>query len=232
MNIKSTSNKCCDSLGPVTPVKYEHESKYVNYSPEKSTFSQTDKWTNQSLVTPTPGQKIRKHKRWQPPFKLNMQSPSQKEQHLADNSFKCVYKSFYLFEYSLNFVHLDPVDKKSSVLQIMAWCQAGHKPLPELMLTWCPSHKQYFHQIRNSMKFCIGLVLNKFNRSQRNFAHVTTVTLSWHVQNFIVIGWPYFKSEHCFFFFLSAFISPFTWSCHNTIHTLHIDIDVAVDNGI
>ena len=37
---------------------------------------------------------------------------------------------------------------------------------------------------------------------------------------------------YIFFFFLSAFISPFTWSCHNTIHTLHTDIDVAVDNGI
>ena len=32
--------------------------------------------------------------------------------------------------------------------------------------------------------------------SQRNFAHVTTVTLLWCVQNFIVVRWAYFKPEH------------------------------------
>ena len=37
------------------------------------------------------------------------------------------------------------------------------------------------------------------NRSQRNFAHVTTVTLSWHVQNFVVISRVHFKPEHCKF---------------------------------
>ena len=31
--------------------------------------------------------------------------------------------------------------------------------------------------------------------SQRNFAQVTTVTLSWHVQNFVVFGWAHFKPE-------------------------------------
>ena len=34
------------------------------------------------------------------------------------------------------------------------------------------------------------------NRSQRNFASVTTVTLSWRVQNVFVIGLWYFQSEH------------------------------------
>ena len=33
------------------------------------------------------------------------------------------------------------------------------------------------------------------HRSQRNFAHVTTVLLSWRVQNFVVIDWAYFKLE-------------------------------------
>ena len=37
------------------------------------------------------------------------------------------------------------------------------------------------------------------NQSQRNFAHVTTVTLSWRVQNFVVIGRVNFKPEHCKF---------------------------------
>ena len=35
------------------------------------------------------------------------------------------------------------------------------------------------------------------NRSQWNFAHVMTVQLSWHVQNFVVIGGVHFKPEDC-----------------------------------
>ena len=34
------------------------------------------------------------------------------------------------------------------------------------------------------------------NRSQRNFAHVTTVTLSWRVQDFVAINEAYLKLEH------------------------------------
>ena len=37
------------------------------------------------------------------------------------------------------------------------------------------------------------------NGSQRNFAHATTVTLSWRVQNFVVIGSVRFKPELCKF---------------------------------
>ena len=40
---------------------------------------------------------------------------------------------------------------------------------------------------------------NMLNWSQWNFAHVTTVTLSRRVQNFVVIGWGHFKPEHCKF---------------------------------
>ena len=45
-------------------------------------------------------------------------------------------------------------------------------------------------------KFGNALVSNMPNQSQRNFAHVTTVTLSWRVQNFDVIGSVHFKPEH------------------------------------
>ena len=49
------------------------------------------------------------------------------------------------------------------------------------------------------MKLSNGLVHNVFGRPQRNFAHVTTVTLSWRVQNSVVIGWVHFKPEFCKF---------------------------------
>ena len=35
-----------------------------------------------------------------------------------------------------------------------------------------------------------------FGRSQQNCAHVTTVTLSLHMTNFIAISWAHFKPEH------------------------------------
>ena len=34
------------------------------------------------------------------------------------------------------------------------------------------------------------------NWSHRKFAHVTTVTLSWQVQDFVVIGRVHYKPEH------------------------------------
>ena len=46
------------------------------------------------------------------------------------------------------------------------------------------------------------------NRSQRNFAHATTVTLSWHVQKFVVISRIHFKPGH--YKFWSNF--EFDWS--------------------
>ena len=49
------------------------------------------------------------------------------------------------------------------------------------------------------MKIQNALVSNIFDRSQRYFAHVTTVTLSWRVQNIVVIGRVYFTLE-CFGF--------------------------------
>ena len=59
-----------------------------------------------------------------------------------------------------------------------------------------PSHLRYFDRIRNSTKIWSALVSNTLSQSQRNFAHVTTVTLSWRVQHFVVIGKVYFKPGH------------------------------------
>ena len=49
------------------------------------------------------------------------------------------------------------------------------------------------------MKIHNALVSNILDRSQRYFAYVTTVTLSWRVQNIVVIGRVYFTLE-CFEF--------------------------------
>ena len=46
------------------------------------------------------------------------------------------------------------------------------------------------------MKLCNALVHSIYGRSQRNFQHVTTVTQSWIVQNFVVISWSHFIVQH------------------------------------
>ena len=46
------------------------------------------------------------------------------------------------------------------------------------------------------MKIQNALVSNILDRSQRYFAHVTTVTLSWRVQNIVVIGRVHFTLEY------------------------------------
>ena len=62
-----------------------------------------------------------------------------------------------------------------------------------------PSHWCYFDRIRNSLKLWNVLVYYMLSQSQRNFVYVTTVTLTWRVQNFVTIGWVYSKPEHCKF---------------------------------
>ena len=79
---------------------------------------------------------------------------------------------------------------------VRTFCKGSHIPAS---YPWRPSHYAYFDRIRNSMKIQNALVSNLLDRWQRYFAHVTTVTLSWRVQNIVVIGHVYFTLE-CFEF--------------------------------
>ena len=59
--------------------------------------------------------------------------------------------------FDLNLTDIGSLKNKSTLLQVMAWCQAGGKPLPESMLTkiydpkWChvttfgPEGERYNH---------------------------------------------------------------------------------------
>ena len=53
---------------------------------------------------------------------------------LADNIFKCIFlNENYIIpiQISLKFVPRSPIDNKLALVQVMAWCQIGGKPLPE-----------------------------------------------------------------------------------------------------
>ena len=57
---------------------------------------------------------------------------------LADDNFKCIFLNELdriPIWISLKFVPRSPIDNKRALVQVMAWCRIGDKPLPELMLT-------------------------------------------------------------------------------------------------
>ena len=57
---------------------------------------------------------------------------------LADVIFKCISEfenDCFWIKISLNFVPKGSFDNKSALVQVMACCRAGNKPLPEPMLT-------------------------------------------------------------------------------------------------
>ena len=57
---------------------------------------------------------------------------------LAEDNFKCIFlnRNYKIpFPISLKFVPRSPTDNKPALVQVMAWCQTGDKPLSEQMLT-------------------------------------------------------------------------------------------------
>ena len=57
---------------------------------------------------------------------------------LADDILKCIFLNENVrisIQISLKFIPKGPTDNISALVQVMAWCRAGDKPLPEPMMT-------------------------------------------------------------------------------------------------
>ena len=57
---------------------------------------------------------------------------------LADDNFGYIFlneNDRILIQISFKFVPRSSIDNKPALVQVMAWCQTGDKPLPELMET-------------------------------------------------------------------------------------------------
>ena len=57
---------------------------------------------------------------------------------MADDIFKCIFlnENYQIpLQILLKLVPGCPIDKKSSLVQVMAWRRTGEKPLPEPMMT-------------------------------------------------------------------------------------------------
>ena len=57
---------------------------------------------------------------------------------LADDIFKWIFlneNGRISIKISLQFVPRSPIDNKPTLVQVMAWCRSGDKPLPEPLMT-------------------------------------------------------------------------------------------------
>ena len=71
--------------------------------------------------------------------RLNSSPPGQNGRHFPDNIFKGIFlneNAFIPIKISLKFIPNGPISNIPALVQIMAWCWQGAKPLSEPMLTW------------------------------------------------------------------------------------------------
>ena len=69
---------------------------------------------------------------------LNILRPRQNRRHFTDDVFKCNFSNenvWISIKSSLKFVPQGPVNNIPALVQVMAWCRTGDKPLSEPMMT-------------------------------------------------------------------------------------------------
>ena len=74
---------------------------------------------------------------------FNTLRPRQNGRHFADDVFKCIYLNENMWislKISLKFVHKGLINNIPSLVQIMAWCRPGGKPLSEPMMVSLLTH--------------------------------------------------------------------------------------------
>ena len=74
---------------------------------------------------------------------INTLRPQQNGQHFVDDFLKCIFlneNAWIPIEISLKIVPKGPIDNIPALVQIMAWCRPGDKPLSEPMMVRLPKH--------------------------------------------------------------------------------------------
>ena len=72
---------------------------------------------------------------------INTLRPRQNGRHFADDIFKYIFLNenvWILVKNSLKYVPKGPINNIPALVQIMAWCQSGDKPLSEPMMAGLP----------------------------------------------------------------------------------------------
>ena len=74
---------------------------------------------------------------------FNTSRPRQNGRHFPDDIFKCLFLNENVsiaITISLKFVLNGPINNIPALVQIMAWCRPGDKPLSESMMVSLPTH--------------------------------------------------------------------------------------------
>ena len=74
---------------------------------------------------------------------INPLRPRENGRHFADDTFKCIFLNEDVrisIKISLKFVPKGPINNIPALVQIMAWCGPGDKPLSEPMVVRLPTH--------------------------------------------------------------------------------------------
>ena len=74
---------------------------------------------------------------------FNTLKPRQNGRHFADDTFKCVFVDeniWIAIDILLKFVPYGPINNIPALVQIMAWCRPGDKPLSEPIMVRVPTH--------------------------------------------------------------------------------------------
>ena len=118
---------------------------------------------------------------------INTLRPRQNGHHLADDIFKRIFLNENVrisIKISLKFVPKGPINNIPALVQIMAWCRSGDKPLSEPMTVVVPTHicvtrpqwvnklrpeqngghltDRIFKQIFLKQKFCILVSISQY----------------------------------------------------------------------
>ena len=75
--------------------------------------------------------------------RFNTLGPRQNGHHFADDIFKCIFLNGNVWipiKISYKFVPKGPINIIPVLVQIMAWCRSGHKPLSEAIMVNLPTH--------------------------------------------------------------------------------------------
>ena len=74
---------------------------------------------------------------------FNTLRPRQNARHFPDDIFKCIFLNenvSIVIKFSVKFVAKGPINNIAALVQIMAWCRPGDKPLSEPMMVSLPTH--------------------------------------------------------------------------------------------
>ena len=110
---------------------------------------------------------------WTPPYNyLNTMRPRQNGHNFPDDIFKCMNLNIWIsIKISLKFVPKGPINDIPALVQIMAWCRPGDKPLSEPLLVSLLTHRgvtrpQWFkmklHRCKRLWQHAAGVNMAKF----------------------------------------------------------------------